>query len=55
MTWYTLGMSSIREVNLTFFYFLIFTIISSALAYHIALAAYDTFFEISMGTWANTW
>ncbi len=40
-------MSSIKTVNHTLLFLLIFTIVSSIVAYNIAMKAYDTVFEIS--------
>gem|GEM_PF-3258304 len=34
-------MSSIKELNFSYFYMLIFTVISSFLAYHIVVTAYE--------------
>ena len=41
-------MSSTQELDRTFLYFLIFTIISSALAFHIVVKAYDSVFELTV-------
>jgi len=41
-------MSSIKEVNLSYLYFLIFTAISSLIAFYIVIHAYDTIFALSV-------
>lgn len=43
-------MSSIKEVNRSLLYLLIFTIIASAIAYHIVVKAYDDVFDLSYST-----
>jgi hypothetical protein len=42
-------MALAHQINKTLVYFLIFTVISSALAYKIVLSAYDTVFETYSG------
>ena len=40
-------MSIIRQVNNSLLYLLIFTIISSAIAFHVVVKAYDSVFELN--------
>jgi len=44
-------MSSIKTVNHTLLFLLIFTVISSLIAYNVAMRAYDTVFEISSNSY----
>ena len=39
-------LSKIQQINISLLYMLIFTIISSALAYHIVVKAYNGVFEL---------
>lgn len=41
--------SSIAIINRTLLYMLIFTVISSAIAFSLVIKAYDTVYEISSG------